>query len=269
MSAPSRLRPHTSYLICATPRSGSTLLCEALRNSGLAGCPREYFSGDRVRRFSGWEDAALDDYVEEVIARTTSANGVFGVKVFWPHLGDFLQKAYQLPQFKTQRPAIPELLSTLLPNPRYVFLTRHDKVCQAASLYRALQTDRWKWTRDEPAPRPQQPVFNFSHMHALYIRMVASEVAWQKYFRRYRIRPFQVVYEEFIDAYEETIQALLDYLEIPVPPQFQLDEPRHKKMADELNETWYQEYHAIKKRKRSVSGASEQLGSPALGRDKT
>lgn len=37
------MRPELSYLICATPRSGSTLLCEAMQNSGIAGCPEEYF----------------------------------------------------------------------------------------------------------------------------------------------------------------------------------------------------------------------------------
>ncbi|MBA2364790.1 MAG: hypothetical protein H0V86_14810, partial [Chloroflexia bacterium] len=37
------MHPHTSYLICGTPRSGSFLLCEALKNTGLAGMPEEYF----------------------------------------------------------------------------------------------------------------------------------------------------------------------------------------------------------------------------------
>jgi flavin reductase (DIM6/NTAB) family NADH-FMN oxidoreductase RutF len=32
-----------SYMICATPRTGSTLLCEALHNTGLAGNPDECF----------------------------------------------------------------------------------------------------------------------------------------------------------------------------------------------------------------------------------
>jgi trehalose 2-sulfotransferase len=32
-----------AYLVCATPRSGSTLLCEMLRDSGLAGEPLEHF----------------------------------------------------------------------------------------------------------------------------------------------------------------------------------------------------------------------------------
>ncbi len=35
--------PTRSYLVCATPRSGSTLLCEALLATGVAGRPREYF----------------------------------------------------------------------------------------------------------------------------------------------------------------------------------------------------------------------------------
>ena len=32
-----------SYLVCATPRSGSTLLCEGLKATGVAGRPEEYF----------------------------------------------------------------------------------------------------------------------------------------------------------------------------------------------------------------------------------
>ena len=32
-----------SYLVCATPRSGSTLLCELLKDTGVAGRPEEYF----------------------------------------------------------------------------------------------------------------------------------------------------------------------------------------------------------------------------------
>ena len=36
-------RPALSYLICATPRSGSTLLCAALDDTGIAGHPEEHF----------------------------------------------------------------------------------------------------------------------------------------------------------------------------------------------------------------------------------
>src|SRR4029078_3909620 len=36
-------RPTKAYLVCATPRSGSTLLCEMLRETGRAGAPLEHF----------------------------------------------------------------------------------------------------------------------------------------------------------------------------------------------------------------------------------
>jgi trehalose 2-sulfotransferase len=35
--------PRLSYLICATPRSGSTMLCDALDGTGIAGHPEEHF----------------------------------------------------------------------------------------------------------------------------------------------------------------------------------------------------------------------------------
>ena len=38
-----------SYLVCATQRSGSTLLCELLKDTGVAGRPEEYFEAVRAR----------------------------------------------------------------------------------------------------------------------------------------------------------------------------------------------------------------------------
>ena len=42
-----RVPIHRSYLVCATPRSGSTLLCRSLGATGIAGKPEEYF--ERLR----------------------------------------------------------------------------------------------------------------------------------------------------------------------------------------------------------------------------
>src|SRR3954469_3299609 len=46
-----------SYLVCATPRSGSTLLCRALAQTGVAGRPEEYFE---ARRDTGRPPAPRD-----------------------------------------------------------------------------------------------------------------------------------------------------------------------------------------------------------------
>jgi LPS sulfotransferase NodH len=54
--------PTLSYLICSTPRSGSTLLCEALTNTGVAGSPEEYY---QHRRKTGMPRRPLE-YFEDV-----------------------------------------------------------------------------------------------------------------------------------------------------------------------------------------------------------
>jgi LPS sulfotransferase NodH len=41
------MAPVLSYLVCATPRSGSTLLCKVLDQTGVAGHPEEYFEALR------------------------------------------------------------------------------------------------------------------------------------------------------------------------------------------------------------------------------
>src|ERR1700730_11249617 len=63
----SPVRPHTCYFVCATQRSGSTLLCELLKNTHLAGYPEEYFDALRstgvpqrpLEYFIGVTDEAL------------------------------------------------------------------------------------------------------------------------------------------------------------------------------------------------------------------
>src|SRR5437588_2967337 len=118
------MRPTTSYLVCATPRSGSTLLChlldqtgiagraeeyfEALRHSGLPRRPEEYFDPARhaniverlaFREMPGngprpepnplWSPETYDQYLAWAIEQGTTANGVFGAKLMWGYLGDF------------------------------------------------------------------------------------------------------------------------------------------------------------------------------------
>src|SRR4051794_11021098 len=60
--------PLLGYLVCATPRSGSTLLCELLTSTGVAGRPAEYFEELRATSlprqareyFTGFDDPVVD-----------------------------------------------------------------------------------------------------------------------------------------------------------------------------------------------------------------
>ena len=77
-----------SYLICATPRTGSTLLCGLLTSSGVAGLPASYFNRRGLHHYADdWRIARPHDgridaaYVRAALAAGTTSNGVFGGRI--------------------------------------------------------------------------------------------------------------------------------------------------------------------------------------------
>ena len=43
-----------SYLVCASPRSGTELLCRGLAATGVAGRPQEYFLAEDPAKLPDW-----------------------------------------------------------------------------------------------------------------------------------------------------------------------------------------------------------------------
>jgi LPS sulfotransferase NodH len=273
------MRPHTSYLICATQRSGSTLLCEILKNTHLAGYPEEYFDALKstgvpqrpLEYFTGITDEALvnilkdrnypdeeqrqpppgmsfESYVHSIIERCISANGVFGTKMMWNYFPDFISKLRDIPRYHEL--STPSLLATFFPNLHYIFVTRRDKLGQAVSLWKGIQT--WIWRAEDTSIREGEKKaahelsFHFGAIDHLVQQLEQNEQDWQCFFADYHIQPFTVVFEDFITSQEETTREVLQFLGIPVPPGRTFAPPRMHRQADELSAAWIQQYHAIK-----------------------
>ena len=240
-----KMQPHTSYLICATPRSGSFLLCEALKNTGLAGQPEEYFwRNDEPFWKERWRISSYTDYVAGAISQGTTPNGVFGAKIMWGYFDDFVGKLHSIPGYE-ERP-VAELLSTVFPNLHYLWMTRRDKVRQAISFERAIQTNSWAMT-DETRPLTGELHFDFACIDALVHLIEAHEAAWHHYFAENGITPFTVVYEGFVASYEHTAIQILHELRIPVPEPVQFAPRRMRRQADARSEEWTQHYHELKR----------------------
>jgi trehalose 2-sulfotransferase len=280
--------PHTSYLVCATPRSGSTLLCEALNNTGLAGHPQEYFEALKEtglpRRPQQYFDCAahsdildllgtysrLDDqlpyhnadertnyarYLVRALEKGTTSNGVFGSKMMWGYFGDFISNLRDIPEYREM--PVPDLLSTIFPNLHYIWIIRDDKVRQAVSLWKAIQTSTWRVEAcpssiEKSSPADRKLVFHFGAIDHLRQQIIAHEDAWQQYFNACGIQPFYVVYEEFVASYEDTARCVLQYLHIPLPEKLMVAERRMTRQADGLSEEWVQQYHAIEQGERKA-----------------
>ena len=76
-----------TYVIAATPRSGSSLLAEGLADTGVVGRPAEYFAPAFTwlwkEEFALAADCTWGEYLESVMAYATTPNGVRGVKLHW------------------------------------------------------------------------------------------------------------------------------------------------------------------------------------------
>jgi LPS sulfotransferase NodH len=239
-----------SYLVCATPRSGSTLLCEGLKATGVAGRPEEYFEAvpttGRPRRpadyLAGLDDSEAravvdcarppepppysslldverhEEHLERVRAWGTSPNGVFGAKVMWGHLDD---------------PA------SLIPGARYVWVRRHDTVRQAISLWRAMQTQSWRDEGSRGAGRPQ-PEYRFSALRHLVELLAAHDTAWARFFAG---RPvLELVYEEIATDLPRVLERTLAHLGIERPNEWPPSLPAMRRQADDLSDRWAEAY---------------------------
>jgi trehalose 2-sulfotransferase len=286
-----------SYLVCATQRSGSTLVCQALKDTGVAGRPEEYFEAlqhsGRPRRpgeyFAGvkdlsilthlgeherrggedpeprsplWSRTAYDRYLEWVVEQGTTENGVFGAKLMWNYLGDFVSLLRNIPEYRDL--PLAELLPSVFSDLTFVRVVRANKVRQAVSLWKAVQTATWRQnqasadglgTVPEDGERPPYKSFLDEHRPALRFhygaiahlldRILREEASWDAFFEHVRIRPVLVLYENFAADYERSTLSVLDQLGLEPPADFSL-KSRMKPQSDGINDDWARRFAELR-----------------------
>jgi trehalose 2-sulfotransferase len=252
------MRATSAYLILGTLRSGSTLLCRALESTNLAGSPREYFRPEG--RFWARHGAGADPatYVHRLLRERASANGVFGAKVSWRHLLHFDLACRALPRYH-EKP-LPDILSELLPGLRYVRITRRDKPRQAISFWKASQTGAWGRRAGTTNGPTQPPAFDFDGITKIHRMLEDHETRIDEFFGQAGVCPFTVVYEEFVDAYEETVRAVLQHLAIEVPKDFVIAPPPMARQADAETDAWVERYYQLMdERRRDADTTDDHL----------
>ena len=191
----------------------------------------------------------------------TTPNGVFGAKIIWQFIEDFVDHLHDIPGYE-KLPA-PQLLARVFPHLSYIWITRRDKVRQAISYWKALQNQMWigvedwpkallpaqKNTPEEhrtPQPPESEVIFDFKTIERLRRDLEEDEVDMQRYFTACKVQPFKIIYEDFVNAYEETVGQVLAYLQIPVSGQLVFGERTLKKQANQQTEEWVQRYYEMR-----------------------
>jgi LPS sulfotransferase NodH len=257
----------SSYLICAVPRSGSYLLCEGLRNTGVAGWPTEYFSSGFQEYWSPrWGTPAFDDYMRRAVEAGTTPNGVCGVKAHAPQFDYFARQASgRMPLPHADRP---ELLQKWLPNLRYVRLRRRDKFRQAVSYVKAIQSNIW-WDADRApapydAPRPDAVRFDYRLIEASMERLAEEDDRWTRYFAGTGIVPLTLDYEDLCADPDSAVRTVLEFLEIELSTGYHPPALTFRQQADEQTERWVTRFAELRGQARAVAATSGSPLRPAV-----
>ena len=261
-------RPSCSYLVCATPRSGSTLLCKALEGTGLAGHPEEFFEAKRETGAPArgsdylWDAGEVDlhellgedpeppapgysslqdvpDYREHLrrtLERGTTPNGVFGAKIMWGHRQDFFRLARTLPELTDLKER--DLLCALFPNLHYVWVRRYDRPQQAVSLWKAIQTQSW---RSGQQGSTREPVYDFGAIDHLRQMLDRNDGAWGHWFERNGIEPLELRYHNIAADPAGCVRRVLEYLGLD---EHDYPEPSAstERQADATSREWTERY---------------------------
>lgn len=251
-----------SYLVLASQRSGSTLLVESLRATGLAGNPEEFFQylpatslAPQPREwFADVTDpdvlALLDrldpgspitetpeQWRNRILAAGRSSNGVWGGKLMWNQTPLVVDRAAGLPDRTGTdlRSAIADVLGEVL----LVKVTRDDVVDQAVSFWRAVQTRVWRGKADPE--RDARAQYNSLGIARLVTELRRQEDGWRKWFADNDITPFEVNYDELTADTTKVVAAILEALGLDpaaAPP------PDLEKQGDARSSEWAQRYRA-------------------------
>jgi LPS sulfotransferase NodH len=255
----------SAYVICASPRSGSTLLCRGLEATGRAGAPAEYFDRrPEVLRYWHHRLGARPQatYADTIIAATSTPNGVFGAKTHWTTFGDMrelLSEGAAPHRHVAEIESVDALLRARFPTVRYIWLSRRNKVAQAISHYRAARSGVWEIvTEEDRGERRRSDLVRFDHdaiAHCVALAW-AYDRGWQRYFAANRLAPMRIWYEDLVSTYDVTIRRVLTNLELPhtdLPPI----EPSLARLADAKSAAWEAQFRAtaatISRRKTAAS----------------
>ena len=224
------------YVVCSTQRTGSSLVCRALRDTEKAGQPMEFFHPRLIKAFLarfGRDQIATEAYVDFIESHRSTGNGVFGLKV---HLDQLIGVMKDITKRKI-------FLSRF---DRVILISRRNKLAQAISYARARQTQHWEADRPELADRARRSSsqYDFSLIAKLLGLLVGDDQKWRNIISGCHVPCHVLTYEELVDDFPRTMADIARFLAIEGLDGSAFLTPPLLKMGDEINVDWERRFVA-------------------------
>jgi LPS sulfotransferase NodH len=237
-----------SYIICATPRSGTTLLCDLLADTGVAGKPDAFFRLQSIHWWAQhlnvsaaeWSDEYSFDrsFLSAALHEGTAETQVFGMRLMFRDFDCLTKRPGVLyPDMPSDRTRFQAAFGPT----RFVHLSREDKIAQAVSRVKAEQSGLWhldaNGTERERVKPEQVPVYDARIISEQVAECEKHDTAWVNWFAQQKIQPLCITYEALSDNPQATLAIVLSALGQDATIAGTA-KPRTTKLADRVSQDW-------------------------------
>jgi trehalose 2-sulfotransferase len=241
-----------SYIICATPRTGSTLLCDLLASTKIAGAPDSFFMGEmdpawaKQLGFPARGMLSAADYgaavLKAAIAAGKGQTEILGFRLMRKDLGSLSALIDAVfPGHASDKDRLRAAFGDVL----YIHLAREDKLAQAVSMVKAEQTGLWHVAPDgseiERLAPPKEPEYDFSRIAAKLAQLEGYDADWLTWFDAQGIAPLRVGYESLSADPAAAVSRICQALDVPAPARDSL-KPGVAKLADAISLEWMRRF---------------------------
>ncbi|WP_295074351.1 Stf0 family sulfotransferase [Tabrizicola sp.] len=205
-------------LILTEGRSGSNWLISLTNGTGFLGNSGEWFSSWFLRNPMPKNQEEL---IERVLAKASTSNGYFCVKIFPAHV-HFVQIKFGF-----------DLIKYFMDehDTNLVRLTRRDRIRQAISYARGIQTNQWTKSN----PKRAEAEYDFDLICRCYFLLSRSDAYWNAYLELRQLEPDCFVYEDLLGTPEKFVNCISDHCGRAVSS---LPESKHSIQRDARTEEW-------------------------------
>lgn len=247
------MSPVRAYVICGTPRSGSTLLCGLLEDAGC-GVPESYFRRQSIAGLADELGVAHDGdlqspdfsrrYLDAVIAAGRGRSETFGLRLMFENLDELSARLDGVfPGLKTMPERLERAFGPLL----YIHLSREDKVAQAISLLKARQTGLWHVAADgsemERTAPHRDAAYDVEAIAATVDQLTRHDEGWREWFSKHGIDPLSLTYNGLSRDPKAGLRSVLDALGLD-PSRADGVAPQTSKLSDRQSEDWAARFRA-------------------------
>lgn len=241
-----------SYIICGTPRTGSTLLCSLLASTKATGNPDSFYGRKFMAAWAqDWRLPPRDTmsekdfntaYLNAAIAAGKGGTGIFGLRLMRENLDELSENLDQIfPDLPSDRARLEKAFGRIL----HIHLSREDKLAQAISLIKAEQTGLWHVAPDgteiERLAPPQEPKYDFARIHREVRELESYDAAWNSWFAAQGIEALRIGYESLSANPAAALTGIFEALGIEAPNARDVS-PGVAKLADETSIEWMRRY---------------------------